>query len=112
MRDPWISYSNVMPISANTYVNKIGETSPFLKALPFHKRELTEFRKITIPILGIIGDSEEKEFTAIPLDEAIELLRKENKNCTVHKIKNCNHEFIDHEEELAELVLTFIKQLP
>ena len=62
-----------------------------------------------MPILVIIGD--QKEYTVIPIKEALEALKKENKLASCFQIKDCNHDFEGKEEELNKIIMTFLKEL-
>ena len=104
---PRNSYSGIMPKSAESFVDFLGPNSEGLKALPFFTRRLENYGKIIVPILVLIGDQE--EWTHIPIVEALDLMRRENKNTQAHQIKDCDHDFQEKEEEVSELVLSFIK---
>ena len=49
------------------------------------------FQNIHVPILGIIGDQDESEYTIIPSKDAVELLETENRRAEVYQIENSNH---------------------
>jgi len=102
------SHDGIMPKSADSFVNFLGKDSKVLEGLPFHLNKLDNFKKIKIPILAIIGDKE--EYTAIPIKEALSLLKKENNMAQTFQIKDCNHDFEGKEEELTKLVHNFIKE--
>lgn len=102
----WLSHAGVLPKNADSYINFFREGSELSKALPFHKKELKFYKNISVPILAIIGD--EKEYTLIPIKEAIELLKKENDLTEVHQIKDCSHDFEGKEEELTNLISAFL----
>lgn len=100
-----------LPISAQTYLTCFMEGSENAKALPLrHGRDLTFFRNIHVPILGVIGDQEDKEYTVIPIKEAIDLLKAENSLAEVHQIGNCGHGFAGKETQLVALVTDFIRR--
>jgi len=100
-----------LPISAQTYLNFVSDGSENSKALPLRKgRGLTFFQNIKVPILGVIGDKEDGEYTIIPIKNAIELLKSENKLAEVFQIKNSNHGFEGKEKELVEIIEDFIKR--
>lgn len=103
----WLSYSGVMPKSADSFLNFMEEGSELSKALPFHKKSLPLVRTISVPILAVIGD--QIEYTVIPIREAMELLKKENPLVEVHQITHCDHKFTDKEKELAEIVGEFLE---
>lgn len=106
-RDAYGSHNGIMPKSAESFVDFLGPKTKLLDALPFATGRLSSYAKIQVPILVVIGD--EKEYTAIPIKNALELMREENKNTEIHQIKNCDHDFQEKEEELASIVLKFIE---
>ena len=100
-----------LPISAQTYLNYFSENSACSMALPLRNgRDLKYFQKITVPILGVIGDKDDGEYTIIPINDAIKLLNSENIHAEAYKIKDCNHGFDGKEVELAKIVETFLTQ--
>ena len=106
-RDAYGSHKGIMPKSAESFMDFLGPKSKLLDALPFATGELRNYSKIKVPILAIIGDGE--EYTALSIKDALELLAKENKNTKMHQIQNCDHDFQEKENELADIVLKFIK---
>ncbi len=104
----WLSYSGVMPKSADSFLNFMKEGSEFSKALPFHQESLPFVNNIHVPILAVIGD--QVEYTVIPIHQAIDLLKKENSRAEVYQIKNCNHDFKGKEKELAEILGRFLEK--
>lgn len=107
-RDAYGSREGIMPKSAESFMDFLGPKSKLSDALPFATGKLSAYDKIKIPILVVIGD--QKEYTAIPIKDALTLMAKENKNTEVHQIKNCDHDFQEKESELSEIVLKFIKK--
>jgi pimeloyl-ACP methyl ester carboxylesterase len=107
--NPWRSHSGYLPKGAESYINFFSENSELSKAIPLrYGKNLTYYQNIKVPILGVIGD--QHEFTIIPIKEAIELLKKENKNAEVYQIKNCNHSFEYKTKELVNIVSDFLKR--
>ncbi len=106
-RDAYGSREGIMPKSAESFVDSLGPESKLLDALPFATRKLDAYARIHTPILVVIGD--QKEYTAISVREALELMLRENKNTEVHQIKNCGHDFQEKENELSDIVMKFIK---
>lgn len=100
-------YGGISPKSAESFVNFSYLNPEFGKALPFHTRKLEAYSKISIPILALIGD--QAEYTAIPPEEALELMKQENPRTEIHQFRACNHDFEGKEDELTELVVQFIK---
>lgn len=100
-----------MPISAQTYLHGFTEDSENAIALPLRKgKDLTFFQNIKVPILGVISDDEVGEYTIIPIKEATELLKSENKLAEANIINGTNHVFTGKEIELVEMIIDFIKR--
>jgi pimeloyl-ACP methyl ester carboxylesterase len=100
-----------MPISAQTYLNFTKADSANSKALPLrHGKNLEYFKNIKVPILAVVGDDEDSEYTIIPIKEAMKLLESENKLTEVHQIKDCNHCFEGKEKEMVNIVEKFLKR--
>ena len=108
--DGWLAWGEGnMPKSADSYLNLMKEDSEMSKAFPIRKGgDLEMYKKIKTPILGVIGD--QKEFTAISTEDAIEVLKKENDLAEIYQIKDCNHDFEGKEEELAKIIAKFLKK--
>ena len=102
-------HGGIMPKSAESYINFLGDKSEVLKALPFATKKLDNYSKIKIPIFVAIGDGD--EYTSLKTDEALDLLKTENKLTETHKLKNCNHDFEGKETELSSLINKFILSL-
>lgn len=105
-RDSYGSRNGIMPKSAKSFMNFLGPASKLLEALPFREEKLEYYSKIEIPILVVIGDQE--EYTAIPITEALDLMKRENKNTRTFQIRDCDHDFQGKEKELADIILKFI----
>lgn len=100
-----------MPISAQTYLHGFTEDSENAIALPLRKgKDLTLFQNIKVPILGVISDKEDGEYTIIPIKDAVELLKSENKLAEAYIINNTNHLFTGKEKELADITADFLKR--
>ena len=100
-----------MPISAQTYLHGFTEDSENAVALPLRKgKDLTFFQNIKVPILGVISDNEESEYTIIPIKEAIELLKSENSLAEAYIIEGTNHMFDGKEKELIDKIVDFLKR--
>ncbi len=108
-RNAYGSYDGVMPKSADSFINFLGPDSKVKEGLPFYSHQLPNYRQIKVPILVLIGD--EHEYTSLPITEALELMKKENPLTEAHQFTNCNHDFENHEEEVAESVENFVKNL-
>ncbi len=101
----WLAHAGVLPASASNFIDFFEEGSQLSKALPFRERRLAKYSQIKMPILAVIGDSE--EYTVIPLNDAISLM-KENDRATVKQITNCNHDFDGKHNELSRIIKEFI----
>ena len=105
----WNANCNEMPMSADTFVNFFGENSALSTALPLRNgKELTLYQNINVPILAIIGD--QNEYTVIPIDDALELLKRENTRTTTKKIIGADHTFTKYRSELVQTVSDWIVQ--
>lgn len=100
-----------LPISAQTYLNFFSENSENSIALPLRKgKDLTSFQNIQVPVLGVIGDNEDGEYTIISIKDAVELLKSENKLAEAYQIEGSNHGFEGKETKLVEIILDFLKR--
>jgi pimeloyl-ACP methyl ester carboxylesterase len=100
-----------MPISAMTYLNFFSPNSENSLALPLRQgKDLAFFRNIKVPVLGVIGDNYDGEYTIIPIEDAVELLKSENKLAEAYQIKDCDHGFNGKEQEVVELIADFLKR--
>ena len=99
------------PLSARSYLNFYSPGSELSKTMPLRLgKKLLMYSRIKVPILDVIGDNEEGEYTIIPIKEAMALMKKENPLTVAHQIKNCDHGFHGKEKELADLIDTFLKK--
>ena len=106
----WLCHGDVLPNSADSFINFFSEGSELSKALPLRKgKDLELYRKIKVPILVVIGDKE--EYTIIPIKKALELMAKENENTECHQIKDCNHDFENKENELVRIISKFLRKI-
>ncbi len=105
----WFSHAGVLPKSAMSFVDFYSEDSDLSKALPFPNGKLTKYSRIRVPILGVIGDRDFEEWTAVTVNQAIDLMRSENTNSTIKKISNCDHDFTGKHDELCNIVDSFLK---
>lgn len=105
------AYCGEMPVSAQTYVTTFHEGSEDAKAIPFRKgKDLTFIQNIKVPILGVISDNENAEYTIIPINDAVKLLKSENKLAEVYIIEGTDHVFTEKETELVHIVTDFLKR--
>jgi alpha-beta hydrolase superfamily lysophospholipase len=103
------AYAGIMPKSAESFVNFSYLNPRLLQGLSFHRHRLESFSKIRVPILVAIGN--EYEYTAIPIEEALELMERENSLAETHLIKSCNHDFQGKEQELTSIVKKFLSKI-
>ena len=100
-----------LPISAQTYLHCFTDLSANALALPLRQGgNLTSFENIRVPILGVIGDQEESEYTVIPIKDAIELLKSENSRAEVYQIEKSDHVFSGKEAEVIALIADFMQR--
>jgi signal recognition particle receptor subunit beta len=97
-----------VPKTPKSLVNFLGPNSKLLEALPIATGKLNEYGKIKVPILVAIGD--QQEYTALTIKDTLDLLKKENRLTEITQLKNCDHDFQGCEEQLANLVLSFIQK--
>lgn len=107
-RNAYGSHEGIMPKSAESFVNFLGPDSKVLEGLPFKTERLESYSKIKVPILVVIGD--QNEYTALPILDALELMKRENKHTRTFQIKNCDHDFQNKEDDLTDIILKFIKK--
>jgi pimeloyl-ACP methyl ester carboxylesterase len=108
LANPVINWGE-LPQSAKSYKNMMSPDSALSKILPLQSVSLPNFRKINIPILGIVGDR--NECTVIPPKEAVEFLNRENKNAMCYVIGNCDHSYHGKEDELVKLIQPFLQEV-
>lgn len=105
----WLCHGEVLPKGADSFLNFFQEGSELSKALPLRQgKNLKMYQEIKVPILVSIGD--QKEYTVIPIKEALTVLKKENPRTRCIQLKNCNHDFEGKEEELSKVITDFIKE--
>jgi hypothetical protein len=107
-RDTYGSHSGIVPKTPKSLVNFLGPNSKLLEALPIATGKLNEYGKIKVPILVAIGD--QQEYTALTIKDTLDLMKKENRLTEITQLKNCDHDFQGCEEQLANLVLSFIQK--
>ena len=105
----WFSHAGVLPKSATSFVDFYSNGSDLSQVLPFPSGKLENYSKIKVPILGVIGDQDFEEWTAVSVDQAVKLMRSENSNSTIKKISNCDHDFTGKHGELCGIVDSFLK---
>ncbi len=104
----WLSHAGTLPKSAESFLDFFSAGSDLSKALPFRTGKLESYSKIDIPILGVIGDQEEHEYTVVSIKKAISLLVSNNSNATVEQINDCDHDFTNKEDKLTKIVGSFL----
>ncbi len=102
------SFAGELPITAKTYVNFFENGSELSSVMPLDKGKLDMFSKINVPVLGVIGDQDQKEYTIMPIRDAINLLKTENKLAEAFQINDCDHGFTGKEKELSETITDFL----
>lgn len=103
---PRDAYAGIMPKTAASMINFLGQGQAIRHGLPFHVKTLSDYAKIRVPILVVIGD--QHEYTVLPISEALALMVKENPRTETHVLKNSDHDFTGREDELTALVLEFM----
>lgn len=103
------SIIGLMPKTAESFLDFLGPNSKNLEALPLATGRLENYAKIKVPILAVISDNEDREFTALPIRDALNLMKKENPLTETAIIAGTDHDFIGKEKELAEIILNFIE---
>lgn len=99
-----------LPQTAQSYKNFMTPGSALSDILPLGQdKDFANFKKITIPILGIVGDT--GECTVISPKKAVDRLNKENKNAECYMINNCNHGYQGKEKELVRIIGTFLERI-
>jgi len=99
-----------LPQSAQSYLNFMSPDSSLSKILPLPIRgNLDNFKKIQVPILGVVGDHD--ECTVIPPKEAVDMLNKQNKNANCYMIKDSNHSYKGKEDKLVKIIINFLTGL-
>src|SRR3989304_1815249 len=112
-RNTYGSRLGIMPKTPESLINFLGSGSKLLEALPLETNRLEAYGRIKVPILVVIGDK--KEYTALPIKDALALMSKENKNTKTVQIENCDHDFQGCEDKLSGIIMKFIlsiKSLP
>jgi len=97
------------PLSAQSYMNYYSPGSELSKTMPLRLGcKLEMYSRIHVPILAVIGDNDEGEYTIIPIRKAIELMKRENSRTEAYQIQNCDHGFHGKETELAKIINKFL----
>lgn len=109
LSDLYINWGE-LPQTAQSYKSFMAPNSALSNVLPLgQNKTFTNFKKIAIPMLGIVGDT--GECTVIPPKDAVDRLNKENKNAEFHMIENCNHSYLGKEQELIKIIRDFLKNI-
>jgi hypothetical protein len=112
LSDIWGGIAGEAPLSAASYLNFYSPGSTLSTVMPLRLgQKLHMYSQIKVPILAVIGDNETGEYTIIPIQQAMDLMSRENPQTQAHQIKNCNHGFIGHESELAGLINQYLSKL-
>lgn len=105
----WLSHAGVLPKSGASFVDFFSEGSALSEALPLRSGALGKYSRIRVPILGVIGDRDSGEWTAVTVDVAAGLMRSENPNSTIESIPDCGHDFTGKHGELCDIVGSFVQ---
>ncbi len=105
----WFSHAGILPKSGASFVDFFSEGSALSEALPFRSGSLGKYSRIKVPILGVIGDRDSDEWTAVTVDEAMGLMRSESPNSTIESIPDCDHNFTGRHGELCGIVDSFVQ---
>lgn len=97
-----------MPRTPYSLLNILGEDTELIKTLPFHTGRLDIFRNIIIPICVVIGN--QKEYTGISPEDALDLMKRENILADTYLIEEADHVFTDCEDKLLEIIKNFISK--
>jgi pimeloyl-ACP methyl ester carboxylesterase len=107
LSDLYINWGE-LPQSAQSYKSFMTPGSALSNILPLgQKKVFTNFKKISIPILGVVGDT--GECTVISPKKAVDKLNKENTYAKCFMIKNCNHMYKGKGKELIKIIKKFLK---
>ena len=67
--------------------------------------------KINIPILSIIGECDQGlSYSNLSAEDAMKRLKQHNSNFRYEIIPNAKHSFKNYEQELAKLVVKYLKE--
>lgn len=101
-------HAGVLPKTADSFLNCFSSGSELRKTLPFKSGTLPMYKTITVPILAVISDNQDDEYTIIPIDEALALLKSENPKTQPVKVAGTDHIFEGAESKLAKIITDFI----
>ena len=106
----WICHGKVLPQSAKSFLNFFSPNSELSKTLPLrHNDKLVMYSNIKSPILVAISDNENDEYTVIPTNDALQLLKQNNPVTQAVQITRTDHCFTGKESELAKIVAKFLQ---
>lgn len=106
----WLCHGKALPQAAESFLNFFSPNSELTKTLPFRdKDELEMYSNIKLPILVVISDNENDEYTVIPINEALQLLKRNNPLTQTAQIAGTDHCFTGKESELAKTVGKFLQ---
>ncbi len=109
LSDPVINWGE-LPQSARSYINFMTPGSALSRILPLWKKEeLTEFKRIRIPMIGIVGDT--GECTVIPPEEAVRYIASQNPHVQSYMIRDCGHSYKGKEDVLISLLQPFLERI-
>lgn len=109
LSNPHVNWGE-LPQTAQSYLNFMSPNSALSKILPLGTtQKLENFQKINIPILGIVGDT--NECTVIPPNKAVVLMNNQNINAQCYMLEKCTHGYKGKEKEVIEKIKKFIMYL-
>lgn len=103
------AFAGELPMTAKTYLDNMQPDSANSKAIPLRQgKNLKYFQNIKVPVLATIGDH--GEYTIIPIEAAVKLLKNENSFCEAYQIKDCDHCYTGKETEITKIIADFTKR--
>lgn len=103
----WLSHFGACPQDAASFLDFFKPGSTLGTVLPFKTGKLPMVKNVKVPMLVVIGDIH--EYTVIPVEKAMKLLKNENKNCETF-ILHCNHDFEGKEDKLTAIIKDFLSK--
>jgi len=101
-------HAGVLPKTAESFLSFFAPDSELSKTLPFKSGKLPMYAKIDVPVLVIISDNQDDEYTIVPICEALDLMKSENPNTNTVMLSDTDHIFEGKELELAKEISEFI----
>ncbi|MCX5908363.1 MAG: DUF1749 domain-containing protein [Deltaproteobacteria bacterium] len=106
----WRPHGGGVPKSASSYLNFFSPGSELSRALPLRQgHNLTYYHNIQVPILVVVGEWD--PYTYIPVQDAINLLKRENHRTQATIIHDADHDFSGKGKELVDIVKQFVERV-